>query len=164
MNTQATIRVLYRTLLCAIAGLAALPVQSQSYPAKPLRILIPYEPGGAVDVTARMYQARLSSYLGQQVIVENRPGAAGKVGAEVVSRAEPDGYLVLYTAGGTFITWQSNAAAPEAVRKLTPITSAVTSVGAIAARRDLPVNSMAELLAFAKKCFLKIDNLKGDDF
>jgi len=150
MNPQATIRVLCRTLLCAIAGLAALPVQSQSYPSKPLRILIPYEPGGAVDVTARLYQARLSIYLGQQVIVENRPGAAGKVGAEVVSRAEPDGYLVLYTAGGTFITWQSNPAAPEAVRKLTPITSAVTSVGAIAARRDLPVNSMGELLAFAK--------------
>ena len=125
--------------------------QAQSYPTRAVRILVPYEPGGAVDLTARLYQARLAAFLGQQVIVENRPGAAGKVGAEVVSRAEPDGYLILYTAGGTFITWQSNPAAPDAVRKLTPIASAVTSVGAIAARRDLAVNSMGELLEYAKR-------------
>ncbi|MFM9967229.1 MAG: Bug family tripartite tricarboxylate transporter substrate binding protein [Burkholderiales bacterium] len=130
---------------------APIPALGQSFPSKTIRILVPYDPGGAVDVTARMLQPRLSASLGQQVIVENRPGAAGKVGAEVVSRAEPDGHLVLYTAGGTFITWQSNPASPEAVRRLTPITSAVTSVGAIAARRELPVNSMGELLELAKR-------------
>lgn len=125
--------------------------RAQSYPIKTVRILVPYDPGGAVDITARIYQQRLSIALGQQVLVENRPGGAGKVGAEVVSRAEPDGHLILYTAGGTLITWQANPAAPDAVRKLTPIASAVTSVGAIAARRDLPVNSMGELLEYAKR-------------
>jgi tripartite-type tricarboxylate transporter receptor subunit TctC len=124
---------------------------AQAYPSKPVRIVVPYDPGGAVDYTARLYQQRLGSALGQQVLVENRPGAAGKVGAEAVSRAEPDGYLILYTAGGTLTTWQASAGAPETVRNLTPIASAVTSVGAIAARTDLPVSSMGELLEFVKR-------------
>jgi tripartite-type tricarboxylate transporter receptor subunit TctC len=134
-------------LLLAIA----LPAFAQTWPAKPVRIVVPYDPGGAVDVTARLYSPRLSAALGQPVVVENRPGAAGKVGAEAVSRMEPDGYTVLYTAGGTLSTWQANPATPETVRNLTPIASAVTSVGAIAVRPDLPAKSIGELLELAKR-------------
>jgi tripartite-type tricarboxylate transporter receptor subunit TctC len=140
-----------RALLFSLVALVLPAALAQSYPARTVRILVPYEPGGAVDYTARLYQQRLSSALGRQVIVENRPGGAGKVGAEVVSHAEPDGYLVLYTAGGTLTAWQANPVAPESVRRLTPITSAVTSVGAIAARPDLQIGTMAELLEYARR-------------
>ena len=140
-----------RGLILLLGTLLSTQSFAQAYPLKPVRILVPYDPGGAVDLTARLLQQRLAGALGQQVVVENRPSGAGKVGAEMVSNAEPDGYLILYTAGGTLITWQANPASPESVRRLTPVTSAVTSVGAIAARKDLPVNSMAELLNYAKR-------------
>jgi tripartite-type tricarboxylate transporter receptor subunit TctC len=139
-----------RILLAALLGLAP-GLHAQTYPSKPVRILVPYEPGGAVDVTARLYQQRLAAGLGQPVVVENRPGATGKVGAEAVSRAEPDGYLVLYTAGGTLTTWQARPDTPESVRQLAPVTSAVTSVGAIAARKDLPFETMKDLAEFARR-------------
>ena len=145
VKSAARLFVLGACALWATAGWA------QGYPAKPVRIVVPYDPGGAVDYTARLYQPRLTSALGQQVVVENRPGAAGKVGAEAVARSDPDGYIVLYTAGGTLSTWQANPATPEAVKNLTPISSAVTSVGAIAARLDLPAKSIVELLELARR-------------
>jgi tripartite-type tricarboxylate transporter receptor subunit TctC len=123
----------------------------QAYPSKPVRIVVPYDPGGAIDLTARLYQQQLTSGLGQQVLVENRPGATGKVGAESVARAEPDGYVLLYTVAGDMTLWQAKPDTPEPVRNLTPITSAVTSVGIIAARTDLPLNSIGELLEFVRR-------------
>ncbi len=84
-------------------------------------------------------------------MVENRPGATGKVGAEFVARAEPDGYVILYTVGGDLSIWQAKPTTPEAVRNLAPITSAVSSVGIIAARIQLPINSIGELLDFVKR-------------
>ena len=138
--------------VAAFALAAVSPVGfPQAYPTKPVHIVVPYAPGGAIDLTARLYQQRLSIALGQPVVVDNRPGAAGKVGAEVVSRAEPDGYTVLYTVGGELTIWQSKPGTPDSIKNLTPITSAVASVGCIAARADLPVNSMAELIEYVKR-------------
>lgn len=88
-----------RALLVA-AFLAAPPgAAAQDYPSRAVHIVVPYAPGGAVDLTARLMQQGLTEALGQPVVVDNKPGAAGRVGAEQVSRAPPDGHSLLYTVG-----------------------------------------------------------------
>src|SRR5258705_13934859 len=89
-----------RTFLCLAAGVAALPAASrmawaQTYSTRPLRLIVPFTPGGAPDVIPRLMGERLSDRLGQPFIIENRPGAAGNIGTEVVVRAPPDGYTLL---------------------------------------------------------------------
>ena len=82
------------TLLLAMTACAA-HVSAQSYPAKPIRLVIPYPPGGGADNVGRPVAQKLSELLGQQVIIDNRGGAAGIVGAEVVAKSKPDGYTLL---------------------------------------------------------------------
>ncbi len=148
MNRTSGVWLIAATVALVVVSPACI---SQVYPTRPVHIVVPYVPGGAIDMTARLFQQRLSSALGQPVIVDNRPGAAGKVGAEALSRAEPDGYTVLYTVGGELTILQSKAGTPDSIKNLTPITSAVASVGCIAARADLPVNSIAELIEYVKR-------------
>jgi tripartite-type tricarboxylate transporter receptor subunit TctC len=143
-----------RTLYIAL-GIAALVIApgtpAQEYPNKPVRIVVAYAPGGAVDLTARLMQQPLSEALGQPVIVDNKPGAAGYVGAESVSRAAADGYTLLYTVGADLAIRQLKPGAFDSTRDLTPIASAVASVSCIAARASLPVNSIGELIEYAKR-------------
>jgi len=92
-------------VLSVLAALAAAAVQAQAYPAKPVRILVGYVPGGGVDTTARIMAAALTDFWGTQVIVENRPGAAGNIATELAAKAPPDGYtLVLCNIGSHSIT------------------------------------------------------------
>ena len=92
-------------VLTVLAALAAAAVQAQAYPAKPVRILVGYVPGGGVDTTARIMAAALTDFWGAQVIVENRPGAAGNIATELAAKAPPDGYtLVLCNIGSHSIT------------------------------------------------------------
>jgi hypothetical protein len=89
-----------RQFLHLTAGAAALPAVlrlalAQTYPARPVRIIVPYAPGGTTDIVARLIGQSLSERLGQQFIIENRPGAGGNIGTEVVARAPPDGYSFL---------------------------------------------------------------------
>ena len=87
-----------RGLLCSAALVAAATVgQAQTYPSKPIRIILPYVPGGIIDTAGRNLALRLSESLGQSVVAENRPGAGGMVGADVAARATPDGYTILLT-------------------------------------------------------------------
>ena len=89
----------------AMATLAALgPAGAQSYPTKPIRVIVPFVAGGAVDMLARLVSAKMSDSIGQPVIVENRAGAAGNVAADAVAKAAPDGYTILQNTNGQAIS------------------------------------------------------------
>jgi tripartite-type tricarboxylate transporter receptor subunit TctC len=85
--------------MLALAAFAMSAARADDYPAKPIRLIVPYPAGGGVDIVARILQEKLGTALGQQVIIENRPGASGAIGAQFVSKAEPDGYTLLFCAG-----------------------------------------------------------------
>lgn len=89
-----------RALLCLGVLLFALPAWAQAWPNKPIRIVAPFPPGGVADLLARGLQADLQAALGQQVIIDNKPGAGGNVGAEIVAKADPDGYTLLLASAG----------------------------------------------------------------
>ena len=91
--------------LCILLALSASAAQAQSYPARPVRVLVGFPPGGGTDILARVLTPKLSEYLGQQFVVENRPGASGNLGADVVAKSAPDGYTMgLITASTHGVT------------------------------------------------------------
>lgn len=135
-------------LLLAIAGTAG----AQSWPAKPVRMIVPFPPGGGIDGVARLLSPRMSEQLGQQVIIDNRTGAGGTLGTELVARAAPDGYTLL----ATFASHAMNAAlyqnlAFDTVADLAPITLIATVPNILVVNPALPVKSVADLIALAKK-------------
>ena len=135
-------------LACAAFSPAGL---AQEYPNKPIRIVVPYAAGGGVDQMARLLQPRMSAALGQPVVIDNRAGAAGYIGAEFVSRAAPDGYTLLFTVGADLALRQSKPGSLDLLRDLTPVASVAASVSCLAARADFPANSVAELMEYARR-------------
>ncbi len=134
-------------LLAASAGAAA-----QGFPAKPIRVVIPFVAGGSSDIVGRAIASKFQELLGQPGVVENRPGANGAIAAEFVAKAEPDGYTILVGSIGVF---SINAALFKdlryhPVRDFAPITLAVTTPNVLVAKPDLKASSMKELIDFAK--------------
>src|SRR5215468_5089936 len=128
---------------------AALP--AQSYPTKPIRILVPFAAGGAVDTLARLLGNKLSEQFGQPVVIENRAGAGGNLAPDAVAKAAPDGYTVLLTTNGLAISPALYRALPfDAHRDFIPVTQLVASQLVLTATPKLPANSVAELIALAK--------------
>ncbi len=125
---------------------------AQAFPSKPVRVVVPYPPGG-VDVLARVVLNEMSKNIGQPVILENRAGANGIIGADVVARAAPDGYTLLVPASSTLITSVilSKNVPFHPVKDFTPIANLYESVQALAVRSGLPVDSVKELLDYARK-------------
>ena len=141
----------------ACHALAALCIASpcavaQSYPFKPVRVLVPFAAGSVPDVVARLSGEKMSGGLGQPVIVENRIGAGGRIAAEAVSRAAPDGYtLVLGTASTHIVAPFLVKNMPyDPVRDFTPISIAVNPVSGVVVSASVPVKSVQELVAYAK--------------
>lgn len=137
-------RYLGAALLAATTTGAA---RAQAWPSRPIRIVVGFSPGGGVDAMARLLAARLSEQLGQQVIVENRAGAAGLIAADVVARAAPDGYTVMLSDPSMIIARAMGVAqAPDAFKAFTPVASAFRLPLMIIANNDFPATDPATLV------------------
>ena len=142
-----------RIRLCsAVAALLASTIaMAQQYPTKPVRLIVPFAPGGPADITARIVGQKLTEALGQQFVVENRAGATGTIGAEHVARSAPDGYTVLVTASANVIVpHMFGKLAYDPLRDFTPVTVVLTSPLLLTVTRSLPAKSVKELVALAR--------------
>lgn len=142
---------LHALLACLSITLAPLAL-AQSYPTRPVRLIIPFPPGGAVDNYARTVQGALSENLGQPIIIENRPGASGMIGAEAVAKAAPDGYTLLV---GNVATLAMNVAVYDKMpydplKDFTPIMQTVMVNYVLVVNPAVPARTVAELVAYAK--------------
>ena len=138
-------------IACTIVLFATLPAASQTYPTKPIRIVVPFVAGGAVDLLARIMGQKLTEALGQPVIVENRPGAGGNAAADLVAKSPPDGYTILQVTNGLAISPALYRKLPfDPVKDLTPVTQLVASQLLLVATPSLPAKTTHELIALAK--------------
>ena len=147
-----------RVLLLAVLVMIVVAVSSASaqspasYPERPIRMIIPFAPGGASDFVARIIQAKLSEVLGKQVLMDNRSGAAGNVGVEVVARATPDGYTALLGNVGTMAI--NPSVFPKfpikPVRDLIAVAAVADSPGAVGVHPSIPVKTINEFIVYAK--------------
>ena len=130
---------------------SALPAAAQSYPSKPIRLVSPFPPGGSVDVVGRLLEAKLSETLGQQMVVDNRSGASGVIGTEVVLNSPPDGYTLLINTI-PFVTNQflMPRAPYDPLRDFVSISLVASSPSLVTVNPSLPVRSIQELIALAK--------------
>ena len=156
-----------RNFLQLAAGAVALSVVSriaraQGYPSRPVRIIVPFAPGGSTDITARLIGQWLSERLGQQFLTENRPGAGSNIGTEVVVNAPPDGYTLLLVGASSAI----NATLYEKLnfnflRDITPV-SGINSVPFImAANPSFPAKTVSEFIAYARENPGKVNMASG---
>jgi tripartite-type tricarboxylate transporter receptor subunit TctC len=143
MKTQALMAV-----LVLHGGLA----HAQAYPVRPIRIVIPYPPGGGTDIVIRAVGPRLSERLGQPVVIDNRGGATGTIGSEAVARAAPDGYTLLaHTNAGITILPHLNKKLPyDPIKDFAPVTLAASSPYLFVVNPKVPATSVAQLIALAK--------------
>ena len=136
----------------AALAIAAMPAAAQSFPSKPIRLVVPFPPGGPLDASARLIGQKLTEAWGQTVVVDNRPGAGGNIGADLVAKSAPDGYTVVMGALST------HAVNPhlfpkmpyDAVKDFAPITLVAITPNVLVVNPSLPVNSVKELIAYAK--------------
>jgi len=146
-------RPIAKTAFAAVALiLAGLPAQAQNYPSQTIKIVVPFPPGGGVDVVARVIAPRLSELLGQSVIVENRGGAGGSVGATYVAQAARDGYTLLLGTASTHGT-NPNVYAKlsyDPLRDFIPVALITSAPLLLVANNDVPVKTAADLIALAK--------------
>jgi tripartite-type tricarboxylate transporter receptor subunit TctC len=132
------------------AGTAAI-ANAQNYPARPIRFIAPYVPGGGVDFVARVVAVKLSETIGQQVIVENRPGGGTNIGSELVARAAPDGYTLLVGGVPNTVNAVFFKKLPyDVVKDFAPISQMTTAPNILALHPSLPVRSVKDLIALAK--------------
>ena len=139
--------------LLAFSALAAAPMAgAQAYPAKPIRIVVPFPPGGATDILARAVAQKLTDAWGQAVVVDNRPGAGGNIGSEIVAKAAPDGYtLEMGTVGTHAINASLYAKMPyDHVKDFAPVILVAGVPNVLVVNPSLPVSSVQELIAYAK--------------
>ena len=145
-----------RLLMAAALAMGTLTAQAQSWPSKPVRIIVPFPPGGTTDIVARSLGAELNKMWGQPVVIENRPGAGGNIGAEFVAKSPSDGYTLLMGTVGTHainaaLFAQSGNKMPfDAVKDFVPITLAAGVPNVMVINSKIPVNTVKEFIAYAK--------------
>jgi tripartite-type tricarboxylate transporter receptor subunit TctC len=142
------LRMIFAALLVGFSQQAALA----QYPSKPVHIVVPYPPGGAVDAFARVLSQQLSDVWSQQVVVENRPGASTMIGAEQVAKSSADGYTLLLTAELTFVTVPHlyEKIPFDPLKDFAPITALVSATQALVANPSLPAKTVKDIVTLAK--------------
>ena len=145
--------LLFVSLMCT--GLAA----AQSYPQKPIRIVVPFQAGGSTDVVFRILAPRLSEQLGQTVVVDNRPGAGGNIGTEIVAKAVPDGYTLVTAGTGTHAInpWLYRNIPYDAVRDFAPVCLVAATPYLMVVNLSVPARTVKEFIALAKSSPDKIN-------
>ena len=137
-------------ILVAIALLIAGAVNAQTFPSKPLRIIVPFPPGGASDVTSRILGEQISKPLGQPVLVENRPGAGAVIGYDLAAKAAPDGHTLLITFPSFVINPSMRKVNYDPLRDFRPVTKALDTPMVYGVHPTLPVKTFKELIALAR--------------
>jgi tripartite-type tricarboxylate transporter receptor subunit TctC len=149
MTPRTLARLAVLGVVIALASPAAL---SQSFPAKPVKLVIPFPPGGSLDNVGRLLAQKISESWGQPIVVENRPGAGGNVGADAVAKSPPDGYTVVMGALSTHAVNPSlyPKMPYDAVKDFAPISLVAITPNVLVVNSALPVNSLKDLIAYAK--------------
>jgi tripartite-type tricarboxylate transporter receptor subunit TctC len=149
-------RALLAASLCAgwaLHGIGSAHAQSQDYPSRPIKVVVPFPAGGPTDGMARIISDRLGQVLGQTIVVENRGGGAGgSIGAKFVATSDPDGYTILITPGGSLTTGPAlhTNIGYDPVKVFTPVAQLIDTPQVMAVHESLPVKTVAELVAYAK--------------
>ena len=136
--------------LLAILGLLAASAAAQTYPDKPVRMIVPFPPGGSNDVVARVIGVQLGARLGQSVVIDNRGGAGGTIGINAAAAAAPDGYTLLLVSVGYPVSIALGAMPAESLRSFSPVASLGTGPSILVVPTMLPVRTTQELIALAK--------------
>jgi tripartite-type tricarboxylate transporter receptor subunit TctC len=141
-----------RMLVCVSFSLAALGAAAQDYPTRPIRMIVPFAPGGATDIPARLVAPKLSEALGQPVVIENRPGAGGTIGIDAAAKSAPDGYTLLMATNGEFVMNPSiyPKLPYDAFNDLTPVSIMLESPMLLVAAASSAFNSLGDIIAAAK--------------
>jgi tripartite-type tricarboxylate transporter receptor subunit TctC len=135
---------------CAAILLAAGAVQAQQYPAKVVRVIVPFAPGGGSDITARVFSSKLSEYLGQQFIVDNRGGAAGLIGMELTSRAPADGYTIMMMSASFSATSAVQKPAFDPINSIVAVAEFGYTPFVLTIHPSLPAKTTKEMIALAR--------------
>jgi len=144
-------RYLLSRLLAALLCFSSLTAYAQQWPARPIKVVVPYAPGGTIDIIARQLSEELARLLGQPVVVENRAGAGGVVGTEFVARQPADGYTVLLTTVSHTLTPTLQKLSFDAENDFLPVIHIADSAQVLFKHPSFPANTLGELLEMAKK-------------
>lgn len=143
-------------LVACMAASAAFPSMA-AYPDRPIRILVPFSPGGSVDILARLVAEQITKPLGQSVIVENRPGGSGAVASAAVARAEPDGYTLLMASTTTLAINPNLRQLPYSLADFAPVSLVASVPHVLVVRPTLPVDNLKDFIAYAAEPSRKIN-------
>lgn len=134
-----------------VAAIMAMPVAAQGYPAKPIRMIIPFSAGGAADVPGRIVTQKLGESLNQQILVDNRPGAGSTIGADAAAKAVPDGYTLFMISNTHFVSAALHKKlAYDSLNDFTPVTQITSAPNVLVVHPSLPAKSVKELISLAK--------------
>lgn len=144
-------RVLFIAGVIAATLWSGAPSHAQPYPAKPVRVLVGFAPGGGIDIVARLYAQRLTDALGQSFIVDNRPGAGGTIATDALAKSPPDGHMLIMVSVTHSINTTLYSKLPyDSVKSFTPVTPVALLADVIAVHPSVPVKSLRELINLAK--------------
>ena len=141
--------MLFSSLVIAVWAAVA-PVTAQTYPSRPIRLIVPYPPGGAADNTARVLAPRMGEALGQQMVIDNRSGASGTIGAEIVAKSAPDGYTLLHDASAFTVNSSLRKLPFDPIKDFAPVAMMMRTPNIIVVHPSVPVSTTRELIDLAR--------------